>query len=274
MIETRDDKMKLTMLGTGNALVTECYNTCFLLEDNQQLFMVDGGGGNGVLHQIRHAGYDWMDIRHIFVTHKHIDHLLGILWMVRMICQFMDHVEYRGDAYIYSHGEVLALIRDMAGRLLREKETAFIDDRLHLVEVTDRETREIIGHETTFFDIRSTKAKQFGFRMDIGNGEALTCCGNEPLVPAVERYALGSKWMLHEAFCLYSQADIFDPYEKHHSTVKDACELAERLGAKNLLLYHTEDQNLSNRKELYSQEGMQYFHGSLWIPDDLERIDI
>lgn len=80
--------------------------------------------------------------------------------------------------------------------------------------------------------------------------------------------------MLHEAFCLYSQADIFDPYEKHHSTVKDACELAERLGVKNLLLYHTEDQNLSNRKELYSQEGMRYFHGSLWIPDDLERIDI
>ena len=87
--------------------------------------------------------------------------------MVLMICQFMDHGEYRGDAYIYSHGEVLALIRDMAGRLLREKEAAFIDDRLHLVEVTDRETREIIGHETTFFDIHSTKAKQFGFRMDM-----------------------------------------------------------------------------------------------------------
>lgn len=206
--------MKLTMLGTGNALVTECYNTCFLLEDNGQLFLVDGGGGNAVLHQIRHAGYDWMDIRHIFVTHKHIDHLLGIIWMVRMICQYMDHGEYRGDAYIYSHGEVLALIRDMAGRLLREKEAAFIDDRLRLVEVTDREAREIIGHEATFFDIQSTKAKQFGFRMDIGNGEMLTCCGDEPLAPAVERYALGSKWMLHEAFCLYSQAEIFDPYEE------------------------------------------------------------
>ena len=25
--------MKLTMLGTGNALVTECYNTCFVLSD-------------------------------------------------------------------------------------------------------------------------------------------------------------------------------------------------------------------------------------------------
>lgn len=111
--------MKLTMLGTGNALVTECFNTCFLMEDEGRLFMVDGGGGNVVLHQIRHAGYDWMDIRHIFVTHKHIDHLLGIIWMVRMICQFMNHGEYRGDACIYSHGEVLDLIRDMAGKLLR-----------------------------------------------------------------------------------------------------------------------------------------------------------
>ncbi len=26
--------MKITMLGTGNALVTECYNTCFVIEDN------------------------------------------------------------------------------------------------------------------------------------------------------------------------------------------------------------------------------------------------
>ena len=24
--------MKLTMLGTGNALVTECYNTCFVVQ--------------------------------------------------------------------------------------------------------------------------------------------------------------------------------------------------------------------------------------------------
>ena len=63
---------------------------------------------------------------------------------------------------------------------------------------------------------------------------------------------------MHEAFCLYSQADIFDPYEKHHSTVKDAGELAEKLGVQNLLLYHTEDWNLPRRKELYMNEGIHY----------------
>ena len=114
--------MKLTMLGTGNALVTECYNTCFVIEDKGQYFMVDGGGGSAILHQLKHAGFDWMDMRHIFVTHKHVDHLMGIIWMVRMICQFMNHGEYKGEAYIYSHKEILDLIRDMAGKLLLQKE--------------------------------------------------------------------------------------------------------------------------------------------------------
>ena len=266
--------MKLTMLGTGNALVTECYNTCFVLEDNGQYFMVDGGGGSAILHQLKHAGYDWMDMRHIFVTHKHVDHLMGIIWMVRMICQFMNHGEYKGEAYIYSHKEVLDLIRDIAGKLLRQRETRFIDDRLHLVEVQDGEMINVVGHDITFFDIQSTKAKQFGFCMDLGAGKKLTCCGDEPFDDCEEKYAGGSEWLLHEAFCLYSERDIFDPYEKHHSTVKDACELAEKLNVKNLVLYHTEDRNIIRRKVLYLKEGSQFYRGNLFIPDDLEVLEL
>lgn len=266
--------MKLTMLGTGNALVTEYYNTCFIMEENNRLFMVDGGGGNTILRQIKHAGYDWMDVRHIFVTHKHIDHLMGVIWMVRMICQFMNHGEYLGEAYIYSHQEVIELIKEIADKLLPRKESSYIGKRLHLVEVTDGEHRTIIGHDVTFFDIKSTKAKQFGFCMGLDDGKKLTCCGDEPLNSAVAHYGENAEWLMHEAFCLYSQADIFDPYEKHHSTVKDACELAEKLGVKNLLLYHTEDRTHENRKKLYREEGQKYYHGKLWIPDELDTIEI
>ena len=55
--------MKLTMLGTGNALVTECYNTCIVLEENEKYFMVDGGGGSTILHQLYLAGLILMDMR-------------------------------------------------------------------------------------------------------------------------------------------------------------------------------------------------------------------
>lgn len=42
--------MKLTILGTGNATVSECYNTCFALTDEEKrCFLVDAGGGNRIL---------------------------------------------------------------------------------------------------------------------------------------------------------------------------------------------------------------------------------
>lgn len=80
-----DPPMTLTILGTGNAVTTECYNTCFVLHESNQYFLVDGGGGSQILHQLKHAGIDWKKIKTIFVTHKHLDHITGIIWMIRMI---------------------------------------------------------------------------------------------------------------------------------------------------------------------------------------------
>lgn len=57
--------------------------------------------------------------------------------------------------------------------------------------------------------------------MELSGGKKLTCCGDEPYNECEEKYARNSTWLFHEAFCLYSQADIFNPYEKHHSTVKE-----------------------------------------------------
>ena len=122
--------MKLTMLGTGNALVTECYNTCFVLNEGKDCFLVDGGGGNAILHQLKYAGVDWKNIHDIFVTHKHIDHLLGIIWLVRMICQHMSQGKYDGDVNIYGHHEVISIIMELANQLLQPKQTAFMGTRL------------------------------------------------------------------------------------------------------------------------------------------------
>ena len=270
----RNGAMKITFLGTGNAQATACYNTCFVMEEGGKCLLVDGGGGNLLLRRLQDAGYKWQDMRDIIVTHKHIDHLLGIIWMQRMICQNMARGKYEGEARLYAHEEVIRILRQMAEMLLTEKERKFIDERFFLIEVKDGETREIIGQTVQFFDIHSTKAKQFGFAMTLKDGRKIACCGDEPYCEAEYEYVKGSALMLHEAFCLYSQRDIFEPYKKNHSTVKDACELAEQLGVPNLVLYHTEDKSIENRKALYTKEGRQYYHGSLIVPDDLETLEL
>lgn len=266
--------MKLTMLGTGNALVTQCYNTCFVLNEDNQYFLVDGGGGNTILQQLQKAQINWMDIKDIFVTHKHIDHLLGIIWMIRMIAQYMNQGHYDGEVRIYAHCELIETIIEITKLVLNKKQVQMINNRIYMICIEDGQTLSIIGHDVTFFDIHSTKDKQFGFSMKIDSHHKLTCCGDEPYNADNQSYVENSTWLLHEAFCLHSQANIFHPYEKHHSTVKDACQLAQSLNIQNLVLYHTEDHNIHNRRELYLQEGKHYFHGNIWIPDDLDSIDI
>ena len=41
------DRELLYVFGTGNAAVSNLYNTCFALRDSDEYFMVDAGGGNG-----------------------------------------------------------------------------------------------------------------------------------------------------------------------------------------------------------------------------------
>lgn len=71
--------MKLTILGTGNAAVTECYNTCFVLSEGDRHFLVDAGGGNQILKILKDVNIRLEDIHDIFLTHEHIDHLLGLI---------------------------------------------------------------------------------------------------------------------------------------------------------------------------------------------------
>lgn len=265
--------MKLTLLGTGNAAVTKCFNTCFVIENNNEYLLVDGGGGNKILEQLEKVNINWKDIRHIFITHKHIDHLLGIIWLVRFITQSMGRNSYEGDAYIYAHDEIIEIIKNTADMLLVKKYNEFIGKRLHLVTIEDKKEINILQNKVIPFDIKSTKAKQYGFTMFYGD-KKLTCCGDEPYNDIYEEYAINSDFLLHEAFCLYKEKDIFKPYEKNHSTVKDAAELAEKLNIKNLILYHTEDKNIENRKALYTNEAKKFYNGNIIVPNDLETIDI
>lgn len=266
--------MKLTMLGTGNAAVTEVYNTCFAFSDGERHFLVDTGGGNQILKRLKDAGIPLSGLHDIFITHEHIDHLLGLIWLIRMVGQNMNKGSYEGNLNIYCHEDLIPVIRTITGLTIQEKICKHIDRRILLQGVSSGETREITGCKVTFFDIESTKAKQYGFAIVFPDGKKLACAGDEPYNPVNAPYVAGCDWLMHEAFCLYSEADEFKPYEKHHSTVREACQTAEELKAPNLILYHTEDKNIRDRKRLYTEEGRKYYSGNLYVPDDMEVLEI
>jgi len=255
-------------------MVTACYNTCFVLTEQGKHFLVDGGGGSGILRQAKMAGLAWRDIDTVFCTHKHIDHLLGLVWAVRAVMQDMTRGVRRERLEVLAHAQLANLLERLLKELIRGEEATLVGSRVHICPIDDGETHTVLGRRTVFFDIGSDQDRQFGFAMALKNGGRLVCLGDEPLHGPGERYAKGAEWLLHEAFCLASEAERFKPYEKRHSTARDACLNARRMQAGNVVLYHTEDSCLSLRRERYQAEGRTVFSGGIFVPDDLETLEI
>lgn len=265
--------MELIMLGTGNAMAVKCYNTCFALRKGQEYFLVDAGGGNGIFGQLQKADIPIRDIHSIFLTHAHTDHILGMVWMVRKIAAMMLAGKYDGICRIYCHEEAADTLMTISKLTLAGKFMKCVGERILIEKVKDGEEAEVMGLPIRFFDIGSTKMKQFGFQLQIEE-KKLTCLGDEPFHEQTRCYAKESDYLLCEAFCLDEDKEVFKPYEKHHSTALDAGRLARELSVKNLLLYHTEDSKLSERKERYAKEAGYMFDGEIYVPDDLDRISI
>ena len=266
---------KLIVLGTGNASVTKCYNTCSIIQDEKgKYFMIDAGGGNGILTQLEKMNIPVIEIHDIFLTHEHTDHLLGMIWMIRVIGQAIQKGKYEGNCTIYCHDGLVNVLKTICELTLVKKITNLIGDRIILCPVQDGEEKQILDYKVKFFDIRSTKARQFGFVTTLNNGKRLTFCGDEPYQEHCFEYAYQTDYFLHEAFCLDKEKDEFKPYEKHHGTVKDSAELAQELEVKNLLLWHTEDKNIRKRKSLYKKEAKKYYKGNVYVPYDREIIEL
>lgn len=263
---------KLTFLGTGAALVTHCYNSCFVVSNNESNFLVDAGGGNQILAQLEKASIDINSIHDVFITHNHSDHILGMVWVVRAVSQLMLKDKYIGNLNIYAHQKSVDALRQICSLVLQKKLTNLFDQRIVFTPISDGFTTTILDWPITFFDIRSTKELQHAFSMTLNSGKMFTFLGDEPLDSNNDKYVKDVDILLQESYCLYADRERFKPYEKHHATVKDACINAHQLGVKKTILFHTEDSDMSSRKLRYITEGKTFYDGEIIIPDDLETI--
>jgi len=264
----------LNILGTGSAMVTKCYNTCFTISNDDEYFLIDAGGGNTILTNLEKSNIKIENIHNMFISHNHNDHILGGVWVIRAVAQSILNEKYSGIFNIYCHKKSIEALKSIASFVLQKKFLDLFEFKICFIAIDDGYETEILGRKTTFFNIDSKKELQHGFTTQLKNGKTLTFLGDEPYKNSLEIYCKKVDYLFHEAFCLFSQKDIFKPYEKHHATVKDACKNASLLNVQNIILYHTEDKNLSTRKELYIKEGKKEFSGNIYIPNDLDIIKL
>ena len=102
-----------------------------------------------------------------------------------------------------------------------------------------------------------------------------TFIGDEYCKKEIEKYVFDSQWLIADAYMYGERAEEYNPMKKHsHSSVKYISEIARKNNVKNLILIHTSDDDLKNRKKCFTENAKKYYKGNVYVPNDLETIEI
>lgn len=232
---------------------------------------MDTGGSIEIVRRLKQSGISLEDVQHIFISHSHTDHILGLIWMFKRMSRMIMHGEITNRITIYCNDVVYEAIRGVSRYVLPPKLFGAIDRMTDFVVLQDGDKHMIHGVQYKFFDICAKGTKQFGFECDF-DGNRFVFLGDETLNPKLNERVRNSDYVTHEAFCLDCEESKFHAYEKNHSTALSAARVMNELGVRNLILYHTEESHGSDRKRLYLVEAQSVFEGNVIVPDDMEVI--
>lgn len=87
---------KIIMLGAGHGFVYNCYNTCFLLQNDDEYFLIDTGGSAHIVQNLEKLNIDLNKIHNIFISHSHTDHILGLFWLLKRMTGMVRTKKYDG----------------------------------------------------------------------------------------------------------------------------------------------------------------------------------
>lgn len=265
---------KIIVLGTGSGITVNCYSTCFLLQKDERCLLVDTGSGNQLLNNIKASKININQIHDLFISHKHIDHLLGIFPFLRKMCQEMRKNNYSGILNIYCDKEIKSIVDTFISSTFHGVHENQYKEYVKYHFLEEGQKLNIIDYDVEVLDLYSKECIQYGFKTKLNNGKEIAFLGDVPCSEKNYDKIRDIDWVLHEAMCLEKEEPIIKAREKNHSLVKDVAENMQKLNVKNLVMWHTADNNIKERKKLYTDEAKKYFKGNVYIPDDLEIIEL
>jgi len=267
--------VKLDFLGTGTAMVRQHRHTAFFIETGSSKMLVDTLGGYDIVQQLRSRGMGIGDLRTLFVSHRHIDHALGFVWLARLIWQAATL-----DAGLPQDYRLRVLCSPALGNILARGTKSFIPDYYAVAQEYIDFVDLVDGGPITFdadltltpIDLQSTKAEQFGFILR-AEGRMLAFTGDERVVPERFEKARGCDLLVSQAAGLDADEATFKAHAKHQATVRETAETAAALEAKALTITHTADEG-TGRRERFIAEASQHFSGRIEVPEDGETVEV
>lgn len=298
--------MEVVFLGTSGCVPTEKRNlTGVLVNYLNQYYLFDCG--EGTQRQMRHAGLNFMHVDHVFITHLHADHFLGLGGMI----QSMDFMERTRPLNIYGPPGTKDVVDclttighfklDYLSVKVSEVEEGLVydEDNFTITCAKTVHTQNSVAYcfeekphrkflKQKALNLGVPEGKLFsklqdGFEVTVGGktikpdqvlsdptpGRKIVITGDTRPCDNVIKLAKNADVLIHDA--TFSQEDAENTQDAAHSTTQEAAEVAKKTGAKKLYLTHISQRYTEPTK--LEEEARKIFPQS-YVAEDFMQIKI
>jgi ribonuclease Z len=253
---------RLIFLGTGDPLNDERAQTSLALpQADGTTVLFDTSSGTILLRQLRAAGIGLASIRHVFISHRHFDHVGGLAPLLVALTAVPE-----SDVTVYALPETLQVLHDLLAATIPGVE-GWLGPRLHWQALADGTAVRLGELSVTPFAVEHFM-ETCGFRLAQGRHAAVFTADTRPC-EGVRAAAQGAELLIHEAYGPDREAATAHGFG--HSTAGDAGRAAREAGVQRLVLTHFRSSIFADPAALVAEAGA-IFSGQIEAASDLEAV--
>jgi ribonuclease Z len=254
---------RVIFLGTGDPLNGERAQTSLAVPlSGNEAMLIDASSGTILLRQLEAAGINLESVRHLFVTHRHFDHVGGLAPLLVALAA-LPKVSFT----IHATSQTLAALRDLLSVTIPGVED-WLGGGLSWARLMPGKPTRAGDAMVTPFEV-DHGVECVGFRVAQGGSTMVHTADTRPS-PNVVEHARSSDLLIHEAFSLGNDAKRAHAFG--HSTALEAGEAARAAGVRRLILMHFRAGRLVDPAKLEA-EAASAFGGPVEAAHDLDVFD-
>jgi len=254
---------RLIFLGTGDSLNPERAQTSLAVPlAGDETMLIDASSGTVLLGRLEAAGIPLESVRHVFVSHRHFDHIGGLAPLLTALAAAPE-----ASLTVYAASETLRALRSYLDLTIPGAE-GWLGERLGWHELVPGKPTEVGETEITPFMI-SHGLECVGFRVARADSVAVFAVDTRPC-PEVVANASGADLLVHDTYGPQSAAE--RAHAMGHSTATEAGEAARAAGVLRLVLTHLRASRFVDPESLVA-EAESAFGGPVKAAEDLDIVD-